>query len=305
MRRFKLDDEPVNAPARRFPLPQVERTAPEPQPHRESPRLQVASEREPYRYRERDKAQTQARNRPARGGTAQTTQTAAYTVKAPVPARKDRRQVGALLASDEWMPGPLGAIRLRIDRDSVDLSRVQHGNLPACMDHDVTRPFGRVTEASVGSGQLAIVIEVSDTPLGDEAWLSITERTRGGWSPAYYVKQAKILAAKDADYDAEDPFKLEVTKHMIVEGTLTSTPMNSFTRTLSISQGEKASMENAVVHDMVSMSYDVAKAVLRGDTGSEDQRERLRIYVATFDKAVAAGTDRFEAAIAARMAALA
>ena len=229
-RRFRVSGS-APSQARRFRLPQAQR-APEPQPRRESPTLQVTPSTAKYSYPKREQAQTEGR-RPARGGTAQTTQAGLFTVRAPVPARKDRRQVGALLASHEWMPGPLGAIRLRIDREAVDLSRVERGNLPACLDHDVRRPFGRITEASVGSGQLAIgVIEVSDTPLGDEAWLSITERTRGGWSPAYYVKQAKILTAKDVDYDAEDPFRMEVTKHMIVEGTLTSTPMNSFTRTL-------------------------------------------------------------------------
>ena len=228
-----------------------------------------------------------------------------FTVRAPVSARKDRRQVGALLASDEWMPGPLGGLRLRIDRDAVDLSRVAHGNLPAALDHNSAKPFGRVTEASVGGGQFAIVVEVSNGALGDEAFHSITERTRGGWSPGYYVKQARMMTKDDADYDESDPFRMEVVKHMPVEATLTSVPMNSRTRTLSISHGEKASMENAVVHDMVSMSYDVAKAVLRGDTGSEDQRKRLRAYVVEYDKQVAAGTDRYEAAMAARAIALA
>ena len=301
MRKLRLGAAPSTT-SRRFHLP-AQKLAPMEVLQPKVPTLQVTPSTAKYSYPKA--ATTPARNRPARGDTAQTTQAGLFTVRAPVPARKDRRQVAALLASHEWMPGPLGGLRLRIDRDAVDLSRVAHGNLPAALDHDTNKPFGRVTEASVGGGQFAIVVEVSNGALGDEAFHSITERTRGGWSPGYYVKQARMLTPKDGDYDESDPFRMEVVKHMPVEATLTSVPMNSITRTISVSQREKASMENVVVHDMVSMSYDVAKAVLRGDTGSEDQRERLRVYVAEFDKAVAAGTDRFEAAMAARAIALA
>ena len=125
-----------------------------------------------------------------------------------------------------------------------------------------------------------------------------------GMEPRLLREQAKILTAKDVDMTQKTLSDMEVTKHMIVDGTLTSTPMNS-TLHSSFRMGTKADMANVIVHDMIGMSYDVAKAVLRGDTGSEDQRERLRVYVAEFDKAVAAGTDRFEAAMAARAIALA
>ena len=296
-RRFRLSGD-IPAQTRRFRLPKSSapflQLTPVEQPARRT--LQRASEHEPYRYPAKAKE-------PVRQRAQVNTQT--YIVKAPVAARTDRRRVVALLASESWMPGPLGPLRLRISRDSVDVTRVERGNLPAALDHNTDRPFGRVVESRIGGGQLSIVVEVANTPDGDLAFTSIREGTRGGWSPGYYVRTARLLNPKDRDFDANEPFKMEVTSSIVFEASLTAIPANEFTRTLSIHEGETASMKNDIVIDMVDLSYKTAKAVLAGESGSVDQRKRLSAYVQEYDRQITAGMGRFEAAMAARTIALA
>ena len=151
---------------------------------------------------------------------------------------------------------------------------------------------------------LVIAVEVANTPDGDYAFESIQEGTRGGWSPGYHVAKARVLGPKDQGFDAKQ-LQTEVVRHMPVEGSLVSQPMNSHTRTLSTHEGETAAMKNDIVIDMIDLSYKTAKAVLAGESGSADQRKRLAGYCAEYDKQIAAGMGRYEAAMAARAIALA
>ena len=300
MRHFRLGEQPGSAPRRRFrlatpPAPVAHTPPPTDKPY--IPRVWGSGVTEPAPAPVvKAKVQTPARKR------AQVSTT--HVVKAPAPARRDRRQVVALLASDAWMPGSMGPLRLRIDRAAVDLTRVERGNMPACLDHSTERPFGRVVEARIGGGMLAVAVEVSNGALGDEAFESITEGTRGGWSPGYYVTEARMLSPKDDGFDAKQ-LQIEVVRHMPLEASLVATPMNSSTRTLSVHEGERADMRNDIVIDMIDLSYKTAKAVLAGESGSEDQRKRLTAYVGEYDRQVAAGTGRLQAAMAARAVALA
>ena len=300
MRRFRLGAA-ASPTVRRFRLP-AQKLAPMEVLQPKVPTLQVKPSSAKYEYPKA--ATTPARNRPARGDTAQTTQTAAYIVKAPVGPRKDRRQVGALLASDSWMPGPFGPIRLRMEREAVDLSRVAHGNLPAHIDHDPSRPFGRIVEAHLGGGMLVIAVEVANTPDGDYAFESIQEGTRGGWSPGYHVAKARVLGPKDQGFDAKQ-LQTEVVRHMPVEGSLVSQPMNSHTRTLSTHRGGDCRHEERHSHRHDRLVLQDGKGRTSRRVRSADQRKRLAGYCAEYDKQIAAGMGRYEAAMAARAIALA
>ena len=149
--RFRIDAAPV--PPRRFRLPEGEHaTAPAPlpeldkpvTPHVWGPGLATAADE-----RRLAAAQKAAKRTPRRVLKAQMGAGGLLTVKAPVGPRKGRTVLDFVAASEYQMAGFMGTIQLRIDRDSVDLSRLENGLLSLAIDHDVSRLMGRVVEATV------------------------------------------------------------------------------------------------------------------------------------------------------------
>ena len=168
MPRFTIDSAPI--PARRFVLPEGERsTAPAPLPELgkvvTAPVWGEGVAKRTYSYK-RTKAPAEAqtaKRTPSRPSEAQMA-AGGYTVGAPVGARKGRRVLEFTAASDRPMVAFLGTIQLRIDRESVDLSRLELGLLSLAIDHNTSELMGRITEGTVYPGRLDMEAEISNTP---------------------------------------------------------------------------------------------------------------------------------------------
>ena len=310
------------SPARQFRLPQVERAAPEPQPRRESPRLQVASDREPYRYRERDKAQTPARNRPARGDTAQTTRRgASVTVHSPIAPRDGRTLIDFTCATSHDMPAMFGTVRLRCEVGSVDLSRVSSGLLALAIDHDTTRLMGRITSATITPGKLDMVAEIGNTPTAKQALAEMREYMRRGFSPGFVINAAEPLPSDDPAFD-KDLMQTVITDFMPYEASTTAIPRSGRALLRQIASMEGTTMNGSMevrpmttqtqglqapeivsFDDPVGLSISAGRAALRGGKGSQRQRQKLAAFFRIFDDERAAGRTQDEAAALAKEAA--
>ena len=248
--------------------------------------------------------------------TAQTSRGSPYIIRAPTPARDNRALVLALAARSQWMPGNLGMIRLSISPAAIDLVRLRQGTMPALANHDAANTIGRVVYASIETGQLKAAIEIGDTPEGRAGLEHIVEGSRNGWSPGLLPWRSKLLSPRDKDYD-KDMLRFEVSEWEMIELSSVGQPALASARTISIRKAGKAggrnmqqnmSLGNAgdakVAHtdDEIGLGLAVARTVLEGDTGAEEQRERLRVFLQDYDKRILDGETRDDAAISARAA---
>ena len=134
---------PAPTSTRRFVLPAHERsTAPAPLP---ADKPVKAREWGAGAGRETYKRPVQARQVQA----VQTGSRGLLTVKAPVGARKGRRTLDFVAADETQMQAFMGTIQLRINRDSVDLGRLENGLLSLARIHRRT-PMEGVRTAEGG-----------------------------------------------------------------------------------------------------------------------------------------------------------
>ena len=179
MPRFRTDSVPV--PVRRFVLPEGEHATapalPEVYTHVKAPEWGAGVARQTYRR------PVQPKRTPERPAEAQTGARGLYTAKAPIAARKGRRILDFTAATETPMVAFMGTIRLDVSPEAVDLRRLELGIMRLAVDHDTTKLMGRITEATIGSGQLDMLAEVGDTPTAISAMSEIDDLLRQGFSP--------------------------------------------------------------------------------------------------------------------------
>ena len=211
MPRFRIDAKPV--PGRRFRLPAHERSTaraalPALGKPVKVPERGAGTPRQTYK-RPVEPVKAQA---PKRRGQAQTDARGLFTVSAPIGPRKGRTVLDFVAASDSPMVAFLGTLALRIDRDSVDLGRLELGIMSLAVDHDTTRLMGRVTEGTIHSGRLDMLAEVGDTPTARSAMMEIDDLSRQGFSPGFLVHETETLSEGDPGYDESEMFQIVVTR---------------------------------------------------------------------------------------------
>ena len=111
----------------------------------------------------------------------------AFILNAPALNLPTLARLSLLVADEARMPGFFGTIALQCDPASVDLSRVKSGLLSLCLDHDPTKPAGRIVHASIDGAVLYAVGEVADVPDGREYLESIDNGLRLGVSPGFII----------------------------------------------------------------------------------------------------------------------
>ena len=305
MPRFTINTAPI--PARRFRLPEGE--------HATAPALPVedrpvkAHVWGPGTHKRTINAQTPKRTsrRPVE---AQMGSGALYTARAPIAPRKGRRVLEFTAASEYQMSGFMGTIQLRIDRDSVDLSRLAQGIMSLAIDHDTSKLMGRITEATIHPGrQLDMRAEVSNTATATEAMEEIDDLTRAGFSPGFLIHETETLSEGDRGFDETEMFQIVVTRWEPYEISSTAIPRSPDARLKGVaSMGNVIAMDDGsmdapeLVHtsDLTGLSLAAGREVLRSGTGSERQRAKLKQFFKLFDAGVSAGLSRDLAATAAK-----
>lgn len=300
-RMFRVGTSPSQS--RRFRLPEGQKMAapyaelePEPKPVKSTLRTTPSTAKYEYPQREPARTRTPRRDRAQTGSTA--------TVTSPVPARKGRDTISFVCATEEWVSGFLGPIRLRCGPENVDLRRLELGNLSLITDHDSTKPIGRVVQAHVGGGQVHMVAEIGRSPRALAAHEDIVDGVRGGFSPAFLVSSYKVLTRDDDDYDEDKLMQVDVRRWEIFEASSTVQPKNPYARLKgAAAMTTPTKIESIHDHDMMALSLAAGRQVLASDTGSKRQRVVLANFFRTFDDERAAGRSQDEAAQTARQAA--
>lgn len=197
MRRYKLQAQEAD-PIRRSPRPR--RTLP-------------SARREPSRNVYRTEAAPAAAPTRKAGG---------------APERLARLRV--VVASDAELPGYFGSVKLVVDRDSVDLSRLRDGVLPVLADHDARRPIGSVRSASVSPGELSAVVDIYDVDGAAETLRQIRAPggLRKGISPGFIIQEAHLEPS-----GGDDVGTFVITKWQPFEISTTPIPKNQAARILS------------------------------------------------------------------------
>ena len=302
--RFAIDAKPV--PVRRFRLPEGERSTapalPELYTH-VTPHVWGAGVAR-QTYKRPVEAQTPKRPvQPKRRVQAQTGARGLFTVSAPIGPRKGRTVLDFVAATDAPMQAFMGTLALRINPDAVNLGRLESGLLSLAIDHDASRLMGRITEASIGSGQLAMLAEVGDTPTAISAMSEIDDLLRQGFSPGFIIHETEVIDPDHPDYDEKEMFQIEVTRWEPYEISSTAIPRNPNARLRGVASMSTTMFEAPeILHreDLVGLSLAAARQVLDSGQGSASQRSRLKAFFKLFDAGVSAGLSRDLAATAAK-----
>ena len=310
MPRFRIDAKPL--PARRFVLKPdaFKASSPYLTPTDTRPACPPLPTRPdgPYRYSARTsvaRAETPKRT-PKRRVQAQTGARGLFTVSAPVGPRKGRTVLDFVAADETPMQSFMGTLALRINPDAVNLGRLELGLLSLAIDHDASRLMGRITEATIVSGQLAMLAEVGDTPTAISAMSEIDDLTRAGFSPGFIIHETEVIDPDHPDYDEKEMFQIEVTRWEPYEISSSAIPRNPNARLKGV-----ASMNSNVItgapelvstSDVLGLSLAAGRAALRSGTGSDAQREKLEKFYEAFQLGLEAGLSRDVAAQAAKLA---
>ena len=302
MLRFTINAAPI--PARRFRLREGERSTAPALPELYKPvKPPQWGAGTPRTYRRPVAAQTPKRTarRPVE---AQMAAGGLYTARAPIAPRKGRRVLEFTAASDSPMQAFMGTIQLRINRDSVDLGRLELGLLSLAVDHDTSRLMGRVTKGTIHSGRLDMLAEVSNTATATEAMAEVDDLTRAGFSPGFLIHETETLSEGDPDYDETEMFQIEVTRWEPYEISSTCIPRSPDARLRGVASMNSNGIMDApeILHreDLIGLSLAAARQVLASGQGSAAQRAKLQQFFKLFDAGVSAGLSRDLAATAAR-----
>ena len=304
--RFRTDFKP--SPARQFRLPVDE--------HATAPALPELGE--PFKAREwgpgvataadeRRLAAQKAPKRPVQpkrtSRQAQTGSRGLYTVSAPIGPRKGRKVLEFTAASEYQMAGFMGTIQLRINRDSVDLSRLELGIMSLALDHDSGKLMGRITAATIHPGRLDMEAEISNTPTATNAMAEVDDLMRAGFSPGFLIHETETLSEGDPGYDPDQMFQIVVTRWEPYEISSTAIPRNPNARLRGVASMSNTMFEAPeILHreDMVGLSLAAGREVLRSGGGSERQRAKLEEFFKVFENGLASGLTRDAAAKAAK-----
>lgn len=297
MRKFRLSSAATQPRSRRrFRLPKGQKASAPFAPIDDllpvKPTLQRASEREPYKYPERERAQTPAR-------TARREQAAVGTTRAPKMNTTPLATVSLRVASEIPMPGFFGDVLLRCGPENHDMRRLQLGVMSLLRQHEDDVPIGRVVSLShvqeSGGWALTGEAEVADIPAGRRALEEMRSGARLGVSPGFLI----------LDYSIDDEFNMDVTKTELIEVSIVTGPRNYGARVLSMEASMNGALDKQVVtlDDTVGLGITAARQALRDGLGTERQRVKLGEFFKTFDDLRSRGESRDAAAVAAKAAA--
>ena len=204
----------------------------------------------------------------------------------------------------------MGTIQLRIDRDSVDLGRLELGLLSLAVDHDTSRLMGRVTAGTIFDGRLDMEAEVSTTPTATSAMREIDDLMRAGFSPGFLIHETETLSEGDRGYDETEMFQIVVTRWEPYEISSTAIPRSPDARLRGVaSMGNVIAMDDGIMdapeilhrEDLIGLSLAAGRQVLASGQGSAAQRSKLQEFFKLFDAGLENGLTRDVAAQAAKV----
>ena len=214
----------------------------------------------------------------------------AFSVNAPALNLPTLARLSLLVADESKMPGIFGSISLRIDRDAVDLNRVKSGILNLCIDHDASRPAGRIVRAGIDGAILYATAEIAKTPDGADYLRDIDAGLRIGVSPGF------IISGFELQEDGDNLHAI-VASWQPYEISATAIPRNGSARIIG-----RASMNGLQTPELVSTSDVVGvelaciRLALQTGQGTGRRRAAMERYIAGYDRLTGQGVDHLQAA---------
>ena len=97
-------------------------------------------------------------------------------------------------ATEELMPSLFGSMRLRVDRDSVDLSRLSSpSGLAFLAGHDGDAPLGKITRAEIHDGVAYAYVRLESTTRSEPFLEELRQGIRDGISPGFMILAAEFV----------------------------------------------------------------------------------------------------------------
>ena len=101
-------------------------------------------------------------------------------------------------ATEELMPSLFGSMRLRVDRDSVDLSRLSSpSGLAFLAGHDGDAPLGQITRAEIHDGVAYASVRLESTTRSEPFLEELRQGIRDGISPGFLILKAEFVEEDD------------------------------------------------------------------------------------------------------------
>ena len=98
------------------------------------------------------------------------------------------------LRGNQLMPSLFGAMRLRVDRDSVDLSRLSSpSGLAFLAGHDGDAPLGKITRAEIHDGIAYAYVRLESTSRSEPFLEELRQGIRDGISPGFMILAAEFV----------------------------------------------------------------------------------------------------------------
>ena len=128
-------------------------------------------------------------------------------------------------ATERPVPRWYGRLKLRVDEESIDRSRVELGQMPFLASHDPTKPIGKVDSITIDAkGKIASASVRMDTSrLAQEHERRIDADIQTGISPGVNVMKMVKL---DGDGDDGGMMSFEATSWEVMELSSTAVPAN-------------------------------------------------------------------------------
>ena len=170
-------------------------------------------------------------------------------------------------ATDEWLDGFFGEIRLSCEPGAVDLRRVRAGQLRLCVDHNIERPIGQVTALTANgpdvTGQATLIsTDATRGPIQD-----VNASLKAGLSFGFIVLSAKTLQEGDEAFK-RDVLRVVITRWQPFELSCSAAPRGVRSR---ITGGLTGAPEREA--DAASVSVD-AKTAARPKTAPTKRPRR-------------------------------
>ena len=123
-----------------------------------------------------------------------------------------------IYATQELMPSMFGSMRLRVDRDSVDMSRLTAASgLSLLAGHDSETPLGRVTRAELHDGVGYMSVRLESTTRAEPYLEELRAGTRIGISPGFIILESQFI-------EEDNEVIMEITRFQPYEVSATSIP---------------------------------------------------------------------------------
>ena len=126
-------------------------------------------------------------------------------------------------ATDEWLDGFFGEIRLSCEPGAVDLRRLSAGQLRLCVDHDITAPIGQVVALTATGAAVEGRAELIETDATRGPIQDVNAGLKSGLSFGFLVLAAKTLGEGDDGYK-RDAMRVVVTRWQPYELSGTAAP---------------------------------------------------------------------------------